>query len=170
MNSLKKRTAPAPPPVSIPQQPLYGTLPHAPRHYDNSDGGRSNNSTFKPGQTESYSTLPHIRNSGGDGSLIIGHNYVENKVYDRYEPSNLLSAHGKQKDSGKELLTTFGHRRSPSSESGRNINLAGAKLVLPPAGEIPQLKPVDKSIASRPRLPPPGPPHNNGSGSGKIKY
>lgn len=37
---------------------------------------------------------------------------------------------------------------------------AGAKLVLP-SGEIPTLKPVDKNL-SRPRLPPPGPPGNNG--------
>lgn len=53
---------------------------------------------------------------------------------------------------------TGGHKRSPSGESlGRN--LAGAKLVLPPAGEIPQLKPVDKSFHNRPKLPPPpGPP------------
>lgn len=35
--------------------------------------------------------------------------------------------------------------------------LAGAKLVLPPAGEIPQLKPVNMN---RPRMPPPpGPPN-----------
>lgn len=34
---------------------------------------------------------------------------------------------------------------------------AGAKLVLPPAGEIPQLKPVNPN---RPRMPPPpGPPN-----------
>lgn len=71
------------------------------------------------------------------------------------------------------------HKRSPSSDSiTRSINLgefgkvliassevligstvAGAKLVLPPAGEIPQLKPVN---INRPRMPPPpGPP--NGS-------
>lgn len=37
------------------------------------------------------------------------------------------------------------------------IFIAGAKLVLPPAGEIPQLKPVNPN---RPRMPPPpGPPN-----------
>jgi hypothetical protein len=38
-----------------------------------------------------------------------------------------------------------------------NLFTAGAKLVLPPAGEIPQLKPVN---VNRPRMPPPpGPPN-----------
>lgn len=73
------------------------------------------------------------------------------------------------------------HKRSPSSDSiTRSINLgefrrrfcfvqlstfeflvAGAKLVLPPAGEIPQLKPVN---INRPRMPPPpGPPNGKNS-------
>jgi len=56
-------------------------------------------------------------------------------------------------------MTTFGHKRSPSGESlNRNIHLAGAKLVLPPTGELPTLKHVDKSALTRPKIPPPGPP------------
>lgn len=42
-----------------------------------------------------------------------------------------------------------------------NLSSAGAKLVLPPAGEIPQLKPVN---ANRPRMPPPQTPN------GKLTY
>jgi hypothetical protein len=48
-----------------------------------------------------------------------------------------------------------------------NLFAAGAKLVLPPTGEIPpKLKPVN---LNRPRLaPPPGPPNNGNSIHKKI--
>lgn len=132
-----------------------------------------------------YSTLPHLRNtsdisgnnisgSSGSGGNKIGHSYhYDNKVYERFEP--LMSATQQAKydkhkyeqqivGGGNNLdnpppvtMTTFGHKRSPSGESlGRNLHLAGAKLVLP-TGEIPTLKPVDKNLI-RPKLPPPGPP------------
>ncbi len=111
-----------------------------------------------------YSTLPHLRNTG------IGF-HIDNKAYERFEPLITASQQAKydkhkykyEQTEQQPILTTFGHKRSPSGDSiGRNINLAGAKLVLP-AGEIPMLKPVDKNLI-RPKLPPPGPPSNNGSG------
>lgn len=85
---------------------------------------------------------------GGSGGA--GHSY-----YDRFEKSAQDSSGG-----GNIMpMSTFGHKRSPSGESlNRNFHLAGAKLVLPPTGEIPMLKHVDKSLISRPKIPPPGPP------------
>lgn len=111
-----------------------------------------------------YSTLPHLRNPGF---------HVDNNAYERFEPLITASQQAKydkhkykyEQNDQPKLLTSFGHKRSPSGDSlGRNINLAGigAKLVLP-SGEIPMLKPVDKNPI-RPKLPPPGPPSNNGSG------
>lgn len=174
IGSLKKRTAPAPPPT-------YGTLPHAPRHSQNIDsdifGVSSASSHFHHHHhaTDMYSTLPHLPRGASESAAGIGHPAVaqvagqlpsaaksnssqqlhfDNKIYERFEgyiPTN-------NRDPNFLSSFTGGHKRSPSGESlGRN--LAGAKLVLPPAGEIPQLKPVDKSVHNRPKLPPPpGPP------------
>lgn len=153
---FQKRNAPAPPP----SQSIYGTLPHAQRNSQNADSieFRSSNKN----QSEIYSTLPHLRNTGF---------HIDNKAYERFEPLITASQQAKydkhkykyEQTEQQPILTTFGHKRSPSGDSlGRNINLAGAKLVLP-TGEIPMLKPVDKNLI-RPKLPPPGPPSNNGSG------
>ncbi|XP_029726199.2 arfGAP with SH3 domain, ANK repeat and PH domain-containing protein isoform X1 [Aedes albopictus] len=167
IGSLKKRTAPAPPPTT------YGTLPHAPRHSQNIDSEIFGVSAphLHHHHPEMYSTLPHLRGSdsgggggggggsGGTGSSAGGKSnssqqlHFDNKIYERFEGYI-------QSSRDPNFLSSFtgGHKRSPSGESlGRN--LAGAKLVLPPAGEIPQLKPVDKSFHNRPKLPPPpGPP------------
>ncbi|XP_058456104.1 arfGAP with SH3 domain, ANK repeat and PH domain-containing protein [Malaya genurostris] len=170
IGSLKKRTAPAPPPTT------YGTLPHAPRHSQNIDSDIFGVASHHLHHLHSdvYSTLPHLRGTdsgggggggggvGGGGSGITSSSsgggksnssqqlHFDNKIYERFE--------GYMQSAGRDpnFLSSFtgGHKRSPSGESlGRN--LAGAKLVLPPAGEIPQLKPVDKSIHNRPKLPPP---------------
>ncbi|XP_058055045.1 arfGAP with SH3 domain, ANK repeat and PH domain-containing protein [Anopheles bellator] len=176
VNSLKKRTAPAPPPTT------YGTLPHAPRHSQNMEGDMfgvpsqhmlHGNHHHHP---DMYSTLPHLRGSdpagalsGGSSGLLAGELrggssksiqaqlHFDNKIFDRYEPYTSLSSATSGGGGGgvvvgrdPNFLSTFtgGHKRSPSGESlGRN--LAGAKLVLPPAGEIPQLKPV----TNRPKQP-----------------
>ncbi|XP_052862768.1 arfGAP with SH3 domain, ANK repeat and PH domain-containing protein [Anopheles cruzii] len=180
VNSLKKRTAPAPPPTT------YGTLPHAPRHSQNMEGDMfgvpsqhmlHGNHHHHP---DMYSTLPHLRGSdpagalsggglhagelrGGSTKSIQAQLHFDNKIFDRYEPYTSLSSttsgvgvgvggSGAAVVVGRDpnFLSTFtgGHKRSPSGESlGRN--LAGAKLVLPPAGEIPQLKPV----TNRPKQP-----------------
>lgn len=145
----EKRNAPVPPNV-------YSTLPLAPRHSQSIDAKEIRNLTKN--QSDSYSTLPHSRNSDGKQSLDL---HFSNKLYDplpfdaeletadRYDKSKYSQS---QSD-----FTTFGHKRSLSGESiGRNLHLAGAKLVLP-SGEIPVLKPVDKNVI-RPKLPPPGPP------------
>ncbi|XP_058125300.1 arfGAP with SH3 domain, ANK repeat and PH domain-containing protein [Anopheles ziemanni] len=179
--SLKKRTAPAPPPTT------YGTLPHAPRHSQNLDGdifGISSQHVLHGHHhhhPDMYSTLPHLRGSdsgassssssalaggtgpplplsnevrGGSTKSIQAQLHFDNKIFDRYEayapvgPTAVGGVSGQGRD--PNFLSTFtgGHKRSPSGESlGRN--LAGAKLVLPPAGEIPQLKPV----TNRPKQP-----------------
>lgn len=138
------------------------------------DGGRNSNKNLP----EMYSTLPHLRNTSdimGGGGNKSGHSYhYDNKVYERFEPlmsatqqakydkhkyeQQTIGGGGSNMDNPPPVtMTTFGHKRSPSGESlGRNIHLAGAKLVLP-TGEIPTLKPVDKNLI-RPKLPPPGPP------------
>lgn len=166
VGSLKKRTAPAPPPTNS-LQTMYSTLPHAPRHsqsIDSSDTMKSNN--------DMYSTLPHSRTSSDTKNSSF---HFDNKMYERFEPlinSSQQAKYDKHRfDSGENLVTTLStfssaqtHKRSPSGDSiGRNLHLAGAKLVLP-SGEIPILKPVDKNYP-RPRLPPPGPPSNNGHGN-----
>lgn len=180
IGSLKKRTAPAPPPT-------YGTLPHAPRHSQNIDSDIFGVSSAAVSShfhhhhhhaTDMYSTLPHLPRGASESGVASGPQvaqvagqlpsvggggakssssqqlHFDNKIYERFEgyiPSN-------NRDPNFLSSFTGGHKRSPSGESlGRN--LAGAKLVLPPAGEIPQLKPVDKSVHNRPKLPPPpGPP------------
>lgn len=177
-NSLKKRAAPAPPPGSS-QSSIYGTLPHSQRHAESMEsrtvgcfggiigGKHSSNSN------DTYSTLPH---RSSDNSK--NYQYEGGKVYERFEPvldsgGGQQSRYEKQKvyddvspsramiTGGQGASGSYHHKRSPSSDSiGRNLQLAGAKLVLP-TGEIPQLKPVDKSML-RPKLPPPGPPGNNG--------
>uniref|UniRef100_A0A182J4U7 ArfGAP with SH3 domain, ANK repeat and PH domain-containing protein n=1 Tax=Anopheles atroparvus TaxID=41427 RepID=A0A182J4U7_ANOAO len=180
--SLKKRTAPAPPPTT------YGTLPHAPRHSQNLDGdifGSISSQHVLHGHhhhhhPDMYSTLPHLRGSdsaassgalvgggsvplSGDGRVTGGSTksiqaqlHFDNKIFDRFEPYASAGgaagaasvAAGAGRDSNFLSTFTGGHKRSPSGESlGRN--LAGAKLVLPPAGEIPQLKPV----TNRPKQP-----------------
>lgn len=115
-----------------------------------------------------YSTLPHLRNTEGKGFGF----HMDNKAYERFEPLITPSQQAKydkhkykyEQTEPQPILTTFGHKRSPSGDSlGRNVNFPGAKLVLPTTGEIPTLKPVDKNLI-RPKLPPPGPPSNNGSG------
>lgn len=147
---------------------MYSTLPHLRNTSD-----ISGNSSCGSGGA----------NKGG------GHSYhYDNKVYERFEP--LMSATQQAKydkhkyeqqtiggggGGGNNLdnpppvtMTTFGHKRSPSGESlGRNLHLAGAKLVLP-TGEIPTLKPVDKNLI-RPKLPPPGPPPTGGTANNSGK-
>lgn len=182
--SFQKQRAPAPPSGNATlAQTIYGTLPHAPRNSQNMDpmmadyrlglggiasviGGKS--------QPDVYSTLPHLRNmdgagggvgSGGKSAVSSFAYHYENKSYERFEPLITASQQAKydkhkldQANETPVVLTTFGHKRSPSGESlSRNLQLAGAKLVLPTGGEMPQLKPVDKSLV-RPKLPPPGPP------------
>lgn len=174
-NSLKKRAAPAPPHNSS-QTSIYGTLPHSQRHAESMEsrtvgcfggiiGGKHSSSS-----SDTYSTLPHRSSDSAK-------NYqYEAKAYERFEPVGVAdggqhSRYEKHKvyddvSPSRGLVSSQGasgsyhHKRSPSSDSiGRNLQLAGAKLVLP-TGEIPQLKPVDKSML-RPKLPPPGPPGNN---------
>lgn len=203
MNSLKKRTAPAPPPTiggsSVASSAtFYGTLPHPPRHSQNFDvsgdhrgcpnhknATSSTNDGTAPGggnmmsmgTATSYGTLPHLRSvegspripiSGiGAGHLASHHNNTNTTshhggFYERFE--KIINQEGQMPASGHVLttMTTFGHKRSPSGESlNRSLHLAGAKLVLPPAGEIPPLKHVDKSALIRPKIPPPGPPLGN---------
>lgn len=108
-------------------------------------------------QSDMYSTLPHVRNIESK-SLDM---HYGSKPYDHANPlADAIEADKYEKDSQKYMpaeFTTFGHKRSLSGDSiGRNLQLAGAKLVLP-SGEIPVLKPVDKNVI-RPKLPPPGPP------------
>lgn len=122
---------------------------------------------------EAFSTLPHTRSSETKSSVEL-HYHSQN-----YEPLPFEA----DVETGKSMyqppptgeFTTFGHKRSLSGESiGRNLHLAGAKLVLP-SGEIPVLKPVDKNVI-RPKLPPPGPPQatspdsysNNGKFDSRI--
>lgn len=174
MNSLKKRTAPAPPPPSV-NSTIYGTLPHAPRHSQSYEVNEMRTINHK-NQSDMYSTLPHVRNVESSSSSRGGSSFhCDNKAYERFDPIIISNQHQQQQGKydkqhsesdrgggGILQMTTFGHKRSPSGESlNRNIHLAGAKLVLPTTGEIPSLKPVDKTLP-RPRLPPPGPP------SGKI--
>lgn len=140
-------------------------------------GGGGGGSSVGKSQPDVYSTLPHLRNmdggGGGGGSMggaaksnasSFAYHY-DNKSYERFEPLITATQQAKydkhkldQANETPVVLTTFGHKRSPSGESlSRNLHLAGAKLVLPTGGEMPTLKPVDKS-AVRPKLPPPGPP------------
>uniref|UniRef100_A0A182NHA1 ArfGAP with SH3 domain, ANK repeat and PH domain-containing protein n=1 Tax=Anopheles dirus TaxID=7168 RepID=A0A182NHA1_9DIPT len=174
LGSLKKRTAPAPPPTT------YGTLPHAPRHSQNLENDLFGVSSqhglhglHHHHHPDMYSTLPHLRGSdpaagsgasagptallssemrGGSTKSMQTQLHFDNKIFDRYEPYNSSANVSVGSVGGRDpnFLSTFtgGHKRSPSGESlGRN--LAGAKLVLPPAGEIPQLKPV----SNRPKQP-----------------
>lgn len=103
-----------------------------------------------------YSTLPHVRNIE---TKSLDHHYGS-KIYEPLPFDVTAESEKYEKDNQKYMqtdFTTFGHKRSLSGESiGRNLHLAGAKLVLP-SGEIPVLKPVDKNVI-RPKLPPPGPP------------
>ncbi|KAL5287747.1 ASAP1 family protein [Megaselia abdita] len=158
--TARKSTSAAPPPTSANQSSVYGTLPHAPRHSQNFDANEIRTNTSKSSQAEIYNTLPHLRSSMYQ---------CENKSYEKFDPilinkqhnDNIIVGGGGQHGlSGTGMpMTTFGHKRSPSGESiNRNLYLAGAKLVLPPSVEIPNLKHVDKSSLSRPKMPPPGPP------------
>ena len=115
---LKKRTAPAPPANStnVGQQSIYGTLPHAPRNSQNLDSCDYRLGSNK-NQSDVYSTLPHLRNTEGKG---LGFHY-DNKNYERFEP--LMSAtqqakydKHKSEQNDTPVLTTFGHKRSPSGE------------------------------------------------------
>ncbi|XP_037953322.1 arfGAP with SH3 domain, ANK repeat and PH domain-containing protein [Teleopsis dalmanni] len=154
MNSLKKRTAPAPPPGST-SSSFYGTLPHPPRHSQNFDSNDIRTINHKNQSIDVvYGTLPHLRSVDSSPRISGGgsHGY-----YERFDKS--LSQDPAGGINNIPTMTTFGHKRSPSGESlNRNFHLAGAKLVLPPAGEIPTLKHVDKSGLTRPKIPPPGPP------------
>uniref|UniRef100_A0A182P4F6 SH3 domain-containing protein n=1 Tax=Anopheles epiroticus TaxID=199890 RepID=A0A182P4F6_9DIPT len=158
VGSLKKRTAPAPPPTT------YGTLPHAPRHSQNLEnelfGISSQNVVhgLHHHHPDMYSTLPHFRGSdpvsnssttsvpatvlssemrGGSTKSMQAQILFDNKIFDRYEPyaSTGTAANVGSGSRDPNFLSTF---------TG-----AGAKLVLPPAGEIPQLKPV----SNRPKQP-----------------
>lgn len=147
----QKRAAPIPP-----NQTMYSTLPHAPRHSQSVDAKDIRG--INKMQSDMYSTLPHVRNSDAKTSLDL---HFNNKIYEPlpFEAEiETADKYEKQKYSQQPSeFTTFGHKRSLSGESiGRNLHLAGAKLVLP-SGEIPVLKPVDKNVI-RPKLPPPGPP------------
>ncbi|XP_012162223.1 arfGAP with SH3 domain, ANK repeat and PH domain-containing protein isoform X1 [Ceratitis capitata] len=171
MNSLKKRTAPAPPPgvtstVSTTTNSMYGTLPHPPRHSQNFDTSDLRNLNHKNQSMDVvYGTLPHLR-SVDSSPRISGSHGAMHSFYDRYDKTQIVSQDPNGGSGGgggnsnmMPVMTTFGHKRSPSGESvNRNFHLAGAKLVLPPAGEIPTLKHVDKSALARPKIPPPGPP------------
>lgn len=166
MNSLKKRTAPAPPPgtTSSTSSTFYGTLPHAPRHSQNFDTNDIRTHNHKNQSMDAnYGTLPHLR-SVDSSPRIMGHNSSASHgggFYERFDKLVSQDPNGGPPTSHHILpaMTTFGHKRSPSGESlNRNLHLAGAKLVLPPAGEIPTLKHVDKSALTRPKMPPPGPP------------
>lgn len=156
MNSLKKRTAPAPPPVS---SSFYGTLPHAPRPSQDFDNNDSRSTVNNKNQSEMvYCTLPHLRSvNSARGTLF----HSDNKVCE------IFDSLGGKGGSCQSLIqvTSFGHKRSPSSESF-NRSLVGAKLVLPPTGEILQLKHVEKPL-SRPKIPPPGPPHEKRISNGQ---
>ncbi|KAH8254058.1 hypothetical protein KR032_008275 [Drosophila birchii] len=156
MNSLKKRTAPAPPPGTLgsaSSSSFYGTLPHPPRHSQNFDASDIRAINHKNQSLDvAYGTLPHLRSV--EGSPRGGGGYGSYGV--SQDPGG--SGNGSSNNL-MPVMTTFGHKRSPSGESlNRNIHLAGAKLVLPPTGELPTLKHVDKSALTRPKIPPPGPP------------
>lgn len=145
---MEKRTAPIPP---------YGTLPLAQRHSQSVDAKEMRNANKM--QSDTYGTLP-LRNSDAKQSLDL---HFSNKIYEplpfeaEIETPDKYDKHKYSQPQNE--FTTFGHKRSLSGESiGRNLHLAGAKLVLP-SGEIPVLKPVDKNVI-RPKLPPPGPPPN----------
>ncbi|XP_019890584.1 arfGAP with SH3 domain, ANK repeat and PH domain-containing protein-like isoform X2 [Musca domestica] len=168
MNSLKKR-APAPPPGTTSSN-FYGTLPHPPRHSQNFDTNdiRTHNHKNQSMDPASYGTLPLLRSVDSSPRIMGGggHNSSASHGGSFYERIDKLvvsqDPNGGPTTAGHHIMpamTTFGHKRSPSGESlNRNLHLAGAKLVLPPAGEIPTLKHVDKSALSRPKIPPPGPP------------
>ncbi|EDW85580.2 uncharacterized protein Dwil_GK23159 [Drosophila willistoni] len=148
MNSLKKRTAPAPPPGTLgstSSSSFYGTLPHPPRHSQNFDTNHKNQSVDGV-----YGTLPHLRSIESSPRVAAGTGY-----HVCQDTGGGMAGNG----GIIPVLTTFGHKRSPSGESlNRNIHLAGAKLVLPPTGELPTLKHIDKLALVRPKIPPPGPP------------
>ncbi|KPU77057.1 uncharacterized protein Dana_GF11212, isoform D [Drosophila ananassae] len=155
MNSLKKRTAPAPPPGTLgnaSSSSFYGTLPHPPRHSQNFDANDIRAINHKNQSLDvAYGTLPHLRSVDNSPRSAGGYGYGVSQ-----DPGG--SGNGSS-NSLMPAMTTFGHKRSPSGESlNRNIHLAGAKLVLPPTGELPTLKHVDKSALTRPKIPPPGPP------------
>jgi len=65
MNSLKKRTAPAPPPGTLgsaSSSSFYGTLPHPPRHSQNFDANDIRAINHKNQSLDvAYGTLPHLR-------------------------------------------------------------------------------------------------------------
>lgn len=124
VGSLKKRTAPAPPPVTTGNSTsIYGTLPHAPRHSQNFD------ETVK-GQLDTYSTLPHSRTNESKNFV-----HYDNKNYERFEPlmnASQQARYDKHRydtaDSGGAMTTFTGgsqtHKRSPSGDSiGRNLQL-----------------------------------------------
>lgn len=153
ISKMEKRTAPIPP-----NQTMYSTLPHAPRHSQSVDAKEVRSANKM--QSDTYSTLPHVRNADKQ-SLDL---HFSNKIYEplpfeaEIETPDKYDKHKYSQPQNE--FTTFGHKRSLSGESiGRNLHLAGAKLVLP-SGEIPILKPVDKNVI-RPKLPPPGPPPNS---------
>lgn len=158
-SKMEKRTAPIPP-----NQTMYSTLPHAPRHSQSVDAKETRN--MNKIQCDTYSTLPHVRNSDNAKQSLDLH--FSNKIYEPLPFEAEIETpdkYDKQKYSTDRQqtseFTTFGHKRSLSGESiGRNLHLAGAKLVLPSSCEIPILKPVDKNVI-RPKLPPPGPPPNS---------
>lgn len=126
VGSLKKRTAPAPPPVTTGNSTsIYGTLPHAPRHSQNFDESVK-------GQLDTYSTLPHSRTNESKNFV-----HYDNKNYERFEPlmnASQQARYDKHRydtaDSGGGGMTTFTggssqtHKRSPSGDSiGRNLQL-----------------------------------------------
>lgn len=165
MNSLKKRTAPAPPPGTLgnaSSSSFYGTLPHPPRHSQNFDANDIRAINHKNQSLDvAYGTLPHLRSVDNSPRSAGGYGYGVSQ-----DPGG--SGNGSN-NSLMPTMTIFGHKRSPSGESlNRNIHLAGAKLVLPPTGELPMLKHVDKSALTRPKIPPPGPPSGLNSGSMSV--
>lgn len=143
--ATKKRAAPTVPGPGN-AQIIYGTLPHGMRYqqnYDLSDiynAGSAHQS--QNNSSDTYSTLPHLRNSSGDrnstnSNIIINTNnnnnikapppttqHFDNKVYERFEPIMM-----QQSNPYQSANTKTSHKRSPSSDSiTRSITL-GKKLI-----------------------------------------
>ena len=141
-------------------------MPYAPRHSQNAESMDYRN--VNKNQSDMYSTLPHMKNVESK-TLDLHFNHKLHETLSMDHPSDAPDKYDKNSYSLGEF-STFGHKRSLSGESlGRNLHLAGAKLVLP-SGEIPILKPVDKNVI-RPKLPPPGPPPplSNNIRDGNVK-
>jgi len=132
--AAKKRSAPNAPAVASQQQqqPIYGTLPHSvgryQQSYDLSDiynAGQTNNTI---NSSDTYSTLPHARNSMTERNSVGSKiqpltQQFDNKVYERFEPFMMQQSNAYQGGGGAGNAKAS-HKRSPSSDSiTRSINL-----------------------------------------------